>query len=133
MPREGGRYDRGQFFTRRSIRRILARLGEKQARRLFHVMEADVKAQAPETVPGKMEKLLSGYAMLDAVLAAGACFTIQDLAMNGWDLMDLGLRPGVFLGSVLKRLFREVLDGTLENEREALLAAARTYIANEKG
>ena len=133
QPRGGARYDRNRFFTRRSVRRMLARMGERQLRRLFHVMEADVKAQAPETVPGKMEKLLSGYAMLDAVLAEGACFTIPDLAVNGRDLIAMGLKPGVFLGSVLKKLFREVLDGNLENNRDVLLAAARTYIANENG
>lgn len=36
-------------------------------RQLLLVAEADIKAQAPETVPGKMEQLMVGYAMVDAL------------------------------------------------------------------
>ena len=50
--------------------------------------------------------------------------------MAGGDLMrELGLSAGAELGRVLRGLFEQVLDGTLGNERGALLAAARALAA----
>lgn len=124
-------HDRFRRFTGKSTRRLLSQLGRKQTKRLLQVIEADIKAQAPETVRGKMEQLLEGYSKVDAILAAGACFTKQDMALKGDDLLALGLRPGVFLGSVLEQLFQQVLDGTLENQRDVLLERARALIAEK--
>ena len=44
--------------------------------------------------------------------------------MNGGDLLALGLR-GPAVGDALNALLEQVLDGTLPNEREALLDAVR--------
>ena len=117
-------HDRVRQFTRRSTLRLLAQLGETRLRQLLLVAEADVKAQAPETVPGKMEQLLAGYALVDALRAAHACVQKSDLAIGGRDLIALGMKPGVPMGTLLEQLFQEVLDGTLENRRETLLAKA---------
>ena len=125
-------HDQIRHFTRKTTCRLLSRMGIVQTRRLLQVMEADIKAQAPATVGGKMEQLLEGYARVDAVLTAGACFTKRDMALKGGDLLAMGLRPGVLLGTVLDRLFQEVLDGTLENNRDALLARARELMERKK-
>ena len=75
-----------------------------------------------------MEQLLVGYAMVDALRAADACFQRRDLAIGGRDLIALGMKPGVPMGALLEQLFQDVLDGTLENRRETLLAEARARI-----
>ncbi len=50
-------------------------------------------------------------------------FTVHDLAIDGHDVMTkLGVKPGPIIGKVLDQLFAEVEEGTLVNEREALLA-----------
>ena len=121
-------HDRFRHFPRRTVSRLLARMGPERTLQLLQVIEADIKAQAPHTVPGKMEKLLEGYAMVDAVLAAGTCFTVRDLAIGGRDLIALGGEPGILFGQVLNELFRRVLDGTLENRREPLLTAAEELL-----
>lgn len=118
-------HDRIRRFSRQATLRLLSELGERQTRQLLQVMEADIKAQAPETVSGKMEALLEGYAMVDALRAANACFRKKDLAINGRDLIALGISPGVELGALLEELFQEVLDGTLENHKALLLTEAR--------
>ena len=56
--------------------------------------------------------------------AKQACFSLRDLAVNGGDLLALGLR-GPAVGEALNALLEQVLDGTLPNEREALLDAVR--------
>jgi len=49
-------------------------------------------------------------------------FTVHDLKVNGNDVMhELNLKPGPKIGEVLNKLFEEVVEKRIENEREALL------------
>ena len=111
----------------------LSRMGIVQTRRLLQVMEADIKAQAPATVGGQDGAAVGRLRQeWTRCLTAGACFTKRDMALKGGDLLAMGLRPGVLLGTVLDRLFQEVLDGTLENNRDALLARARELMERKR-
>lgn len=50
-------------------------------------------------------------------------FTVSDLKVDGHDVMKaFGIKPGPMVGKVLSQIFAEVEDGTLPNEREALLS-----------
>ena len=64
----------------------------------------------------------------DAVAAAleaeNACLSLKDLAVNGSDLMQLGLE-GKQIGQTLNFLLEQVLDESLPNDRTILLAAAK--------
>lgn len=124
-------HDKSRRFTWKGSRRLLSQLGPDQTKLLLQVMEADIKAQAPATVAGKMELLLDGCAKVDALLAANACFTKGDMELKGGDLLALGLRPGILVGHVLEQVFQQVLDGTLENRKDILLNRARALIAEE--
>lgn len=121
-------HDRARRFYRPFTLRLLAQLGEERVRQLLQVVEADVKAQAPETVPAKMGLLLVGYARVDALRAADACFQKSDLAIGGRELIALGMKPGAPMGVLLEQLFQQVLDGRLENQKDALLAKAAEWI-----
>ena len=63
-------------------------------------------------------------AALDALLAEQPCFTLKNLAVNGRDLTALGYR-GPEVGEKLQSLLETVMDGRVENTREALLAALK--------
>ena len=58
------------------------------------------------------------------------CCRINQLAVNGRDLMDAGIRPGPGLRRVLDALLEQVLTGQLPNEKAALLAAAAQVAAS---
>lgn len=58
------------------------------------------------------------------LVETNACCRINQLAVNGRDLMDAGVRPGPGLRRVLDTLLEQVLTGQLPNEKAALLAAA---------
>ena len=62
-------------------------------------------------------------ALLEEIRAENACLRLQDLAVNGNDLMALGLR-GVEIGKTLNALLDAVLDERVPNHREALLRYA---------
>ncbi|MCD7837971.1 MAG: HD domain-containing protein [Clostridiales bacterium] len=116
-------HDRVRVFTRRSVRRMLASLGEENARLLFRVMYADARAQSPSTLPQKLESLAEGERILEKLLAENACFTIKDLAVSGNDLLALGYPAGPELGAALNTLLEAVVEERLPNQRQALLDA----------
>ena len=64
------------------------------------------------------------------LVETNACCRINQLAVNGRDLMDAGIRPGPGLRRVLDALLEQVLTGRLPNEKAALLAAAAQVAAS---
>lgn len=116
-------HDRNIPRTDRGIRRAMRALGEENLRRLILIKRADNLAQAPEYRDTQRE-IDKAEAILDKLLAADACFSLRQLAVNGRDLAALGL-SGPEIGRTLNRLLDQVVDGELPNERETLLEAAR--------
>jgi tRNA nucleotidyltransferase (CCA-adding enzyme) len=57
-----------------------------------------------------------------AIRAAKDPLTLQDLAVNGTDLMAAGVRPGPDVGETLARLLGEVLEDPARNTKEYLLS-----------
>ena len=109
----------------RLVRRRLAQYGEKNLRRLLEVKRADTLAHSPKSAYRLIE-LDHFEELLDRVLQEKMCFSYDDLAISGKDLIRIGMRPGVAIGQVKKQLLDEVIDGKLQNEKEALLARAQT-------
>lgn len=105
--------------TDKSIRRALRILGEEDLRRLILVKRADNFGQAP-AYWDRQKELDKAEEILNKLLAEDACFSLRQLAVNGRDLLALGL-SGPAVGAALEELLGKVVDGTLPNERSALL------------
>lgn len=103
------------------IGRALSELGEEDLRRLLAIKRADNLAQARQDLLGEIR--LAGE-ILDRLVADGACVRIDQLAVRGGDLAELGL-AGVQIGRTLRALLDAVLDGTVPNDRESLMQYAR--------
>ncbi|MDR3190705.1 MAG: CCA tRNA nucleotidyltransferase [Lactobacillaceae bacterium] len=57
----------------------------------------------------------------------------RELALNGADLTkELGLQPGPLFGKILSTLERQVVQGSLPNQAEPLLTAAKAIVAKEE-
>ena len=119
-------HDRDIPRTEKAIARAVHQLGEDTFRRLLAIKRADNLAQHPD-YRGRLTEIDRAEAILDGLLAKQACFSLRDLAVNGGDLLALGLR-GPAVGHTLNALLEQVLDGTLPNEREALLDAVRRLL-----
>ena len=61
---------------------------------------------------------------LDAILPAGVPYRISDLKINGNDLLAIGAQ-GREIGDILNLLLDEVIEGRIQNEPDALTAAAK--------
>ena len=58
--------------------------------------------------------------LLQTLLDQDACFSLRQLAVNGNDLLALGL-SGPEVGAALEKLLSAVVDGEVPNDRHALL------------
>ena len=115
----------------KGVKRWLNRLGEDLFRLLLEVKKADVQAHAPWCRAELLAELGRASDTLEEVMAQRQCFQLKDLAVNGRDLIALGVPEGAAIGGVLGQLMELVLDERLENERESLLEAARRVYARD--
>ena len=66
--------------------------------------------------------------LLEEILAEDACLTIQDLAIDGRDLLAIGFPAGKALGACLAYLLEQVQDEQIPNGRNALLDSASAFL-----
>ena len=116
-------HDRPLGDTDKLVRRRLSRIGEARFRDLLAIKKGDAVGQG--THPDNVAQLCITETRLNAVLAADACLSLRQLAVDGNDIQALGL-SGPAVGAMLHDLLDAVLDEQAENTREALLAYART-------
>ena len=104
----------------KQVRRRLNKLGEETFFDLLAVRRADTLALALpyRSRTGTLDEI---EALARSILAERPCLTRRDLAVDGHDLMALGCQ-GPALGRALRSLLDRVAEGSLPNEREALLA-----------
>ena len=110
------------------IRRWLHRLGEETFRLLLLVCRADTAAKSPQTAQQGAAHLNRMEQLLDAVLAEAPCVTLAGLAVDGRDLMALGVPKGPQVGAWLRMLLEQVLAGA-PNDREAMLRQLASWLA----
>ena len=105
--------------TDKAVGRVLRQIGEEALRQLLAVKRADASACHPDFAwqTGHLDEV---EAVLDKLLAKDTCFTLRDLAIDGHDLMALGLQ-GSAIGQALNAALDAVVEGELPNEREAMI------------
>ena len=107
------------------ILRWLGKLGEEMFLDILDLHYADITAQNPLYFDERAENLAGIRAIIADAVAKQRCFTVSSLAINGKDIIALGIPQGQCVGALLDALLEEVIDGKLENERNNLLERAK--------
>ena len=113
---------------RRSVKRLMTKLSDEDILRLLEIKRCDRLAHA-EFFRALPQELFEFPRLMEELRCEDACLSLGDLAINGNDLISLGMKPGKGIGDVLNALLEEVLDERLENDHEVLLQAARQRIS----
>ena len=118
--------------TPRSVRRTLARLGGdvELFKTLIGLKRADALAQSKlgadrVALANDLERVLA------EVLRADTAFTVRQLAIDGNDVMALGIPAGPAVGDALDAALEAVIDEETANERAALLAFLQDKLSHE--
>ena len=114
--------------TEKGVRRMLNQFGETDFRNLLAIQRADNMGQA-EKYRYRQKDIDRIEGMLDREIEKGSCFSLKRLAVNGNDLLAMGL-SGPEIGRVLQLLLNKVIDGVLPNDRDVLLEAAASLRKN---
>jgi len=105
--------------TPKAVRRFINKMGLYNLGDLLELRRADI-------LGGKYRNLsnLENFKReIDSVLFELPPFSIKNLALNGFDVMEvLGIEPGPLVGEALEYLFAKVKDNRELNNRESLTA-----------
>jgi tRNA nucleotidyltransferase (CCA-adding enzyme) len=104
------------------VRRFIARVGWENLANIYRLRRADAYATAA-VEPGP-DFLLRLGDRAEKIMNEKQAFSLKDLAVNGNDLIDMGIKPGKTIGIILGELLETVLDDPSQNTRDTLLAIA---------
>lgn len=109
------------------LRRRLGKYGKEMLFDLLALQKADFGSKGTGT---EQEKAYFDRieALLKEILEEDACLTAKDLAINGRDILALGVEPGPHIGACMTFLLGQVQDEALPNSKEVLLDAAKKFL-----
>jgi putative nucleotidyltransferase with HDIG domain len=105
-----------------AVRRFIMRTGEDLLPELFDLRLADTAGTSG--IDPDPALLLPFKKRIESVLAKGSALSLKDLAINGNDLLEIGVKSGKHIGIILKELLEAVLDDPAMNTKEKLLEIA---------
>ena len=104
------------------VRRAISRIGKDLYPLYLKIHEADVAAQSDYMKSEKLRFIEELNRIYEKITAANQCVSLKDLAINGNDLILIGIPKGKKIGQILKALLEDVIDNPEHNTREYLLA-----------
>ena len=110
---------------KKALRRQLGKYGEDMALLLLELQKADFVSKGGLDENDPFPEI---EALIAQIQEEDACLTVKQLAINGHDLLDLGVAPGPHIGECMTFLLGLVQDEILENTKEDLLSAARSFL-----
>ena len=108
---------------RKLLRRRLSQYGEENCRLLLKLQKADFMSKGVPT--DEHPQFASVSEMIDLIIREDDCLGIRDLAVNGNDLIALGIPAGSQIGRILDSLLEQVQQEQIRNEKTVLLEAAK--------
>ena len=111
-----------------TVKRCLRDLGEDNTAKLLSIQRADILAQSFYKRNEKLSVLDSVCEEFERIIISKECYSLKSLAVNGKDILHLGVTKGEIIGEILNTLLDNVIDGIVENEKESLLLFAKKLI-----
>ncbi len=114
------------------LKRMLNKIGEKNLKDLLKIQRADILAQSEYERSKKLIIIDKAENNLNKILDDNACFSRSNLAVNGRDIISIGVTQGKQIGKILDLLLELVIEDKAENSYEALINLTKQLIENNK-
>jgi tRNA nucleotidyltransferase (CCA-adding enzyme) len=106
-----------EIQTDKAVRRFIREVGKEYLQDMLDLRTGDRIGSGATPTSWRLELFKK---RLDEVQKEP--FQIKDLKIDGEDVMkELNLKPGPKVGEILKKIFNEVVEGKVKNERQALM------------
>ena len=110
--------------TLKKIRKMVSKIGKELFPKYIQVMRADVLGQNPKLSEERLRILDQALDYYQEILDKDQCTQVKELAINGNDLIQLGIGEGKKIGFILSFLLEVVLEQPELNKKEYLLKKA---------
>lgn len=124
---ENHMFETKSFFSEKAIRRFISKVGKDLIYLLIDLRLADNRGGK---YPGGIKGILRLKKRITEEINRKSPFGPKDLAIDGNDIMELGIPEGPEVGRVLKQLVELVLDEPGRNTREQLVAIVGNIVNN---
>lgn len=114
-------HDFNPSATKKSVKKLLQKNGEKNFDRLMEIKLADMQAHKDEADMETKKIVACMQSIKSDIITQNECFDIKGLALDGKDIMDMGVKPGPRMGEILRILLHEVVEENVLNTKEALI------------
>ena len=104
------------------VRRAMSKIGKEMFPYFLKVRKANVLAQKEEAQEKALADLQELTRIYEGILERGECVCIKELAVDGKDLLSVGVKQGKQIGEILNDLLNIVLETPEKNTKEMLLA-----------
>ena len=108
-------------LTAPAVRKAVVKIGEDLFPLFLEVKQADLLAQSTYQREDKQEILDEVKRLYAEIIGHGDCLNLKHLAVNGSDLVRMGVKPGREVGDILARMLNDVLDVPSHNDKDYLL------------
>jgi poly(A) polymerase/tRNA nucleotidyltransferase (CCA-adding enzyme) len=101
-----------------AVRRFISRVGEENIDELFSLRIADASANPDGAWDSRELEELQEH--ISKVRQQDMALKVNDLAIDGNDLKELGVEPGPKMGEILQKLLQEVIENPELNDKKRL-------------
>lgn len=110
------------FSSEKGARKFLNQAGDlTSGYDLMNLREADSHGTSGGDIKeSDKSQIDTGRALIDSVMKENNAFTAKNLAINGNDLLQLGIQPGPSMGYIIQQLLNAVIEDPSLNTKEAL-------------
>jgi tRNA nucleotidyltransferase (CCA-adding enzyme) len=115
-------------WTDAAVRRFIVRVKPEHFNNLIALRLADMYGMHNTPINPQNEAVKKLRELQDRIstqTTENTALSLKDIAINGKDLISLGVQPGEKIGHILNELFQTVLDDPAMNNREKLLSIAQ--------
>lgn len=108
------------------IRRLMNKHGIIQTKHLLYHNLCDTIGRGSGTLRWDecVQEAREAIELFEDMLTRPQTFSVKDLAINGHDLLEMGVPQGKMIGQILNQCLSKVIDDKISNDRECLLHEA---------
>lgn len=103
------------------VKKLLNEMGEELFDKLMTLQIADAKAQNPDKLDPKLVQVDHVKQLKQRIVEHDECYSLKELALNGGDLIRLGIPKGKAVGETLDKLLDYVMKEASKNTKEDLI------------
>lgn len=113
----------------KGLKRLIGRIGRENIHKLIALNKADISCSCGSILQDEIEKIESS---IREILSSKEAMTVRDLAINGRDIIQLGIPQGKRIGEILNYLLELVLENPEYNTKEKLIDIVQREFINDK-